>query len=313
MKLLIQIPCYNEEEFLPVTLAGLPRQLEGVDSIEYLVIDDGSSDGTARVAREHGAHHVLVLSAHSGLARAFMAGLEQCCRLGADIIVNTDADNQYNSGDIQALIAPVLAGRAGMVIGTRPIQEIEHFSFTKKMLHRLGSGVVSGITGMDLPDAPSGFRALSRDAAMRLNIFSDYTYTLESVIQARFKNIPVDTVPVRVNAKLRESRLIKSNLSYIWKSVKTIFRLLLIYNPSWFFNRAGLTFFAAGTLLGVRYLFYYIEGGGRGHVQSLILLSVMFTLGAVSLVVATVAYLISVNRRLTEEIRYQLKKNEVQT
>lgn len=310
MKLIIQIPCYNEEEHIGFTLSQLPSSLDGIDEIEYLVIDDGSSDDTAGAARRAGAHHVLELNVHQGLARAFTAGVQRCLELQADVIVNTDADNQYNAADIGKLVDKITSQGAGMVIGVRPIAEIEHFSWSKKLLQRLGSGIIGKLTGTKVEDAPSGFRAFSRDAALRLNIFTDYTYTIESVIQAGFKNIAVATVPVRVNGKLRESRLVKSNLSYVAKAVKATFWLLLIYSPGKIFARLGAAMFAAGTLIGLRYLYFYFSGGGRGHVQSLILLSVLFTLGLGGMLIAVLAELISANRRLSEDIQYRLKKAE---
>ncbi|MBI5189476.1 MAG: glycosyltransferase family 2 protein [Nitrospirae bacterium] len=311
MKLIIQIPCFNEEEHLPLTLSELPRDVSGFDEVEYLVIDDGSSDATARVARESGAHHVLVLRAHAGLAAAFTAGLEECLRLGADVIVNTDADNQYVAADIPRLAAPILEGAAGMVIGIRPIAAIDHFSPVKKLLNRLGSAFVGGMAGMDIPDAPSGFRAISRDAAMRMNVFSDYTYTMESIIQARFKNIKVATVPIRVNPKLRESRLIRSIPSYIAQSVMVIFRMLLIYNARSVFMRLGVLFFLSGFLIGARFLYFFFHESGSGHIQSLVLLSVLFTLGLGSVLISVIADLLSVNRKLLEDIQYRLKKGEL--
>jgi len=310
MKLIIQIPCLNEQDFIGLTLSKLPKSLDGVDTVEYLVIDDGSTDRTAEAARDGGAHHVLRLEAHRGLAAAFTAGLAKSLELGADIIVNTDADNQYNADDMQDLIAPILAGRAGMTIGARPISEISHFSWSKKLLQKVGSRMISMITRTEIEDAPSGFRALSREAALRLNIFTGYTYTLESIIQARFKNIRIETVPVRVNEKLRESRLVKSNISYIMEALKAVFWILLIYSPGKLFARFGLFMFAAGTVIGLRFLYFYFTDGGRGHVQSLILLSVLFMLGLGALLISILSELISTNRRLSEDIQYRLKKSE---
>jgi len=310
VKLIIQIPCYNEEEYISFALSNLPSEIEGVDTVEYLVVDDGSTDGTAEAAKRAGAHHVLRLDGHKGLAGAFTAGLKRSLELGADIIVNTDADNQYNADDTAGLVEPIVSGRSGMVIGARPISEIAHFSFVKKMLQKLGSAVVRLVSGMPVEDAPSGFRAISRETALRLNIFTDYTYTLESIIQAGSKGINIMTVPVRVNEKQRESRLVKSSLSYVIKSLRAIVWVVLIYNPSKVFNRLGVALFAAGFLLGVRFIYYFLTGEGTGHIQSLILLSVLITLGLGSILLSAFAGLISVNRRLSEDIQYRLRKLE---
>ena len=235
LKLVIQIPCYNEAATLGTTLRELPRTVPGVDRVEWLVIDDGSTDATVAVAREHGVDHIVRLPVNRGLARAFMAGLEAALRVGADIIVNTDADNQYCAADIPALVAPVVAGRADMVIGARPIGDIAHFSPAKKLLQRIGSRVVQLASNTRVPDAPSGFRAFSLAAATQLNVFSSYTYTLETIIQAGQKGLVVDSVPVRVNADLRPSRLVRSVPQYLWRSGLTIGHIFLIYRPFRFF------------------------------------------------------------------------------
>ena len=235
MKLVIQIPCYNEAETLPVTLGQLPREVPGVDCVEWLVIDDGSRDKTAQVAREYGVDHVVQFKTNLGLARAFLAGLDAALQVGADIIVNTDADNQYRSDDIEALIRPILGGNAEIVVGARPISEILEFSFAKKLLQRFGSWVVRSVSSAEVPDAPSGFRAMSREAAMRLNVFSDYTYTLETIIQAGRKGIAIQSVPIRTNPSLRPSRLISSVPAYVRRSAETIVRISMTYRPFRFF------------------------------------------------------------------------------
>src|SRR3989344_581200 len=270
IKLIIQIPCYNEAEQLAVTIRELPRQLEGIASIEYLVIDDGSSDATSEIARQNGVHHVVRLSGHQGLARAFVAGLEASLEHGADIIVNTDADNQYFAGDIAKLIQPILSGTAAIGIGSRPNASLQHFSRTKKFLQRLGSWLVRQVSQTDVVDAPSGFRAMSRQAASQINIFSDYSYTLESIIQAGQKGLVIVSLPVRTNAPLRPSRLVKNNWTYISQSLLTILRIFVVYRPFQFFISLGGGFFIIGLLLGLRFLWFYAVGNGQGHIQSVI-------------------------------------------
>lgn len=307
MKLIIQIPCYNEERSLPVTLGNLPREVEGIDEVEWLVIDDGSSDETAEVARSHGAH-VVAHTHNKGLARAFMTGLEESLRRGADIIVNTDADNQYDAACIPALIRPILEGKAEIVVGARPIELIEHFSFAKKMLQKLGSFVVRMASGTDIPDAPSGFRAISREAALRTNVFNDYTYTLETIIQAGQKNMAISSVPVRVNEDLRPSRLVKSIPSYIFRSLITITRIFVIYRPFYFCFIIGMCFFIPGFLLGLRFLYYLITENSSGHVQSLIFSSILIVVGFQTFILAFIADSISVNRKISEELQYIKRK-----
>src|SRR6185369_6117089 len=262
MKLLIQIPCFNEAEALPVTLKELPREVPGFSSVEWLVINDGSTDDTSEVAIRHGVDHVITLTKNQGLARAFLAGLDGCIKLGADVIINTDADNQYMAADIPKLVAPILAGKADVVIGSRPISEIESFSIAKKILQKAGSMVVRFVSKTNIPDAPSGFRALSREAAMRFNVFNDYTYTLETIIQAGQKSIAITSVPVRVNGELRPSRLVKSISSYIRKSLVTIVRIFVVYKAFRFFMSVGLTVLSLGLIGGIRYLYYYATGSG---------------------------------------------------
>ena len=305
MKLIIQIPCYNEEKALETTLSALPREVPGVDIVEWLIIDDGSKDRTVEVAKAHGVDHVVSLPRNQGLAKAFMAGLEASLMAGADIIVNTDADNQYCADCIPDLIRPILEAKAEMVVGARPIEQIEHFSFSKKLLQRLGSWTVRLASSTDIPDAPSGFRAISKEAARKLNVFNNYTYTLETIIQAGQKNISVTWVPIRTNESLRPSRLVKSILSYVRRSVFTILRIFVVYNPFRFFMFIGTVLFTLGTLIGARFLWYFFSGQGGGHVQSLILASILIGIGFQTIMVAFIADLLSVNRRLLEELQYK--------
>jgi glycosyltransferase involved in cell wall biosynthesis len=310
MKLIIQIPCYNEAESLPVTLKDLPRQVPGFTCVEWLVINDGSTDGTEQVARHNGVDHVVSFTRNQGLARGFLAGLDACIRLGADVIVNTDADNQYQGADIPALVAPILAGEADLVVGARQIDDIVSFSPTKKLLQKLGSAVVRLVSRTAIPDAPSGFRALSREAALRLNVFNDYTYTLETIIQAGQKGLATASVPVRVNPDLRPSRLVKSIPSYVRKSLVTIVRIFVVYKAFRFFMAVGATAFTLGLIGGVRFLCYYLTGDGAGHVQSLILASILLGVGFQTMLTAFLADLLAVNRRLMEDVQYRVRKLE---
>jgi glycosyltransferase involved in cell wall biosynthesis len=310
-KLLIQIPCYNEAQTLPQTLAALPRKVEGFDQVEWLVIDDGSTDGTAEVARRHGVDHVVTQAHNQGLARAFMAGIEACLKAGAEVIVNTDADNQYDASGIPQLVKPILDGRAQIVIGERPIMEIAGFSFIKKVLQRLGSWAVKIASRTHVPDAPSGFRAIHREAALRLCVFNDYTYTLETIIQAGRKNIPVTSTPVAVNAATRPSRLVKSIPSYVRRSLLTIVRIFVLYKPLRFFLTLGTLFLVPGVALGVRFLIAYLEDRGNGHIQSLILAAVLIVTAVVVYVAGIIADLVAANRVLLEEVRMRLLRAEV--
>jgi glycosyltransferase involved in cell wall biosynthesis len=309
-KLIIQIPCFNEEKTLPVALDALPRKIEGIDVVEWLIIDDGSTDHTVEVARKHGVDHVVSFTKNHGLAKGFLAGLDRCLSLGADVIVNTDADNQYDARDIPALVAPILEGKADMVIGSRPIDEIEHFSAIKKLLQKLGSKVVRMASRSQIMDATSGFRAISRDAAMQMNVFNEYTYTLETIIQAGQKNMAIMSVPVGTNECLRPSRLMSSIPSYIRKSVATIFRIFVVYKPFRFFMGLGALIFGAGCLLGVRFLYFFLTSGGAGHIQSLILASILIGAGFQVFLTAFLSDLLSVNRRLMEDLQYRIKKIE---
>ena len=275
-----------------------------------MIIDDGSKDNTVTVARQQGVDHVVSFSKNRGLAKGFLAGLDACLDLGADVIVNTDADNQYDANDIPALVAPVLAGSADMVIGARPIDDIEDFSQIKKLLQKFGSKVVRFASKSKIKDATSGFRAISRDAAMRLNVFNEYTYTLETIIQAGQKNMAIMSVPVRTNAFLRPSRLMSSIPSYIRKSVATIFRIFVVYKPFRFFMGVGSFILFLGCLLGFRFLYYFFTSGGAGHIQSLILASVLIGTGFQVILTAFLSDLLSVNRRLMEDIQYRIKKAE---
>lgn len=303
MKLIIQIPCYNEENSLPVTLAQLPRIVEGFDEVEWLVVDDGSTDKTVEVAHSLGVDHIVKITKNKGLAKAFMTGVQACLRQGADVIVNTDADNQYHADDIPILVAPILEGQAEIVIGARSIYSIEHFTWTKKIMQKLGSWVVRLASGTTIPDAPSGFRAISASAAQKLNIFSTYTYTLEMIIQAGQKGIPITWVPVRTNPELRPSRLIRSMPQYILQSLLTIIRIFVTYRPFRFFFALGSTMMILGALLGIRFLFYQIViGKSVNMVQSLILASILIGMGFQTIILALVADLLSINRRLLERI-----------
>jgi glycosyltransferase involved in cell wall biosynthesis len=306
MKLIIQIPCFNEAKTLGVAIKALPRKVDGFETVEWLIIDDGSSDETVKVAIESGVDHIVHHERNKGLAVGFMTGLNACLSLGADVIVNTDADDQYNANDIPLLVRPILSGEAEIVIGARPISTINHFSPVKKLLQKFGSWVVRWASNTDIPDAPSGFRAMSRSVAQRLVVFNDYTYTLETIIQAGQKNIAITSVPIRVNDDLRPSRLVKSIPSYIKRSISTIIRIFVIYRPFRFFSAIGLTLFGSGFLLGIRFLYFYVNGSGQGKIQSLILASVLLTMGFQTFLVAFVADLLSANRKLMEEVRYRL-------
>ena len=309
-KLIIQIPCYNEEAALPVTLAELPREVPGIDIVEWLIIDDGSVDRTVDVARELGVDHVVRMKRNSGLAKVFMAGLDSCLRLGADVIVNTDADNQYRAADIPALVEPILAGRADYVIGARPIAQIEHFSPIKKMLQKLGSWAVRVASNTEVPDAPSGFRAMSRACAMRLNVLSEYTYTLETIIQAGRAGMAIESVPIRVNGDLRPSRLVKSISSYVRRSLVTIARIFMTYKPMRFFMFPGIVMGSLGALLGARFLVFFAEGRGQGHLQSLVLTAILILVGAQLVLFGLLAELIGNNRKVLEDIQWRTRRLE---
>jgi len=313
MKLIIQIPCFNEEQTLPATLADLPSTVEGFDVTEYLIIDDGSSDRTIEVAREHGVHHVVKLVKNRGLARAFMAGLEECLRQGADVIVNTDGDNQYRGECIQSLVKPILDGETQIVVGARPISEIESFSPVKKALQYLGSWVVKVASGAKIPDAPSGFRAYHREAAILLRVNNNYTYTLETIIQAGQMAIPMTSVPVTVNTVTRPSRLFRSTFEYVFRSVSTIFRVFILYRPLRFFFSLAAVVSIPGLGGIIRFLYFYFTEGGAGHIQSLVISGVLVALGAIIMAVGLLADLISCNRRLLEDIRVRQIKRDLES
>ena len=312
MKLIIQIPCLNEEESLPATLKDLPRHIDGVDVIETLIVDDGSTDSTSQVARQHGVNHIVRFTKRKGLARAFYAGLDAALKSGADIIVNTDADGQYKGGDIPRLVQPILEGKADIVIGNRDIENIRQFSWTKKRLQRIGSLVVRQLAGSAISDATTGFRAYSREAALRLNIISDYTYTLETVIQAEHKDLAIANITISTNDVRRKSRLFKSIPEYIKRSAATILRVYAMFNPFRLFLTVGMAFLCGGTLLGCRFLFYYLLGSGEGKIQSLILAAVLLVIGFQVIVLGVVADLISANRRLIEDTLLRVKKIEIE-
>ncbi len=311
MKLIIQIPCLNEEQTLAETLGDLPKSIEGIDEIETLIIDDGSTDETIRVARENGVRHILSFTNNKGLAEAFMAGLDTCLKLGADIIVNTDGDNQYSGDNIADLVKPIIKGDADIVIGDRQVNEIKHFSFTKRRLQVLGSWVVKHVSNTEVPDATSGFRAFSREAALRMNVISKFSYTLETIIQAGKKNLAVTHVPIKTNKKLRESRLFSSIPKYLKRSILTIFRIYTMYEPLKTFIRIGGFVFGAGVLVSLRFLYFYSLGNGAGHIQSLILAAVLMMIGFQVIMIGLVADLIGANRRLIEDILYRVKKIEL--
>ncbi len=307
MKLIIQIPCYNEAETLEVALNDLPKHIEGIDTIEYLIINDGSRDDTVEVAKRWGVHYIVNFKCNRGLAKGFMAGLDACLRNGADIIVNTDADNQYCGDDIETIVRPILEGKADIVIGERPIDQTEHFSPLKKKLQHLGSWVVRKASKTDIPDAPSGFRAYSRDAAIRMNVINEYTYTLETIVQAGRSRMAITSVPIRTNGELRPSRLFKSMFGYVKKSILTIIRAFMMYKPLQYFTIIGSIFGLAGMLIGLRFLIFVFQGTSAGHVQSLILASMLIIIGVQSLVVGMQADLISANRKLLEDIQYHVR------
>lgn len=310
-KLIIQIPCYNEEEQLPATLADLPRQIPGVEAIETLVIDDGSTDRTAEVAASLGVDHIIRFPQNLGLARAFAAGIDAALRLGADIIVNTDADNQYRGEDIARLIEPIMKGEADMVVGDRNPAALEHFSPAKRILQRLGSWVVRRLSGTAIPDTTSGFRALSREAALKMNVLSDFTYTLETIIEAGRKQIPLAHVPVRTNPQRRPSRLFSSVTRYVARSTATVVRIYALYQPLRVFTSVGLLLIAASFAIGVRFLYYYFTSGGAGHIQSLILGAGLAIVGFQTILIGLLADLIARSRQLLEDALLRVKRLEL--
>lgn len=308
MKLIIQIPCYNEAKTLEIALNDLPKHIDGIDIIEYLIINDGSKDNTIEVARNWGVNYVVDLKRNKGLAKGFMAGLDACLRNGADIIVNTDADNQYVADDIEKLVRPIIEGKTDIVIGERPIDKTEHFSPIKKKLQHFGSYVVRKASNSDIPDAPSGFRAYSREAAMRINVTNEYTYTLETIVQAGRNKIPQTSVPIRTNGELRPSRLFNSMMGYVKKSMFTILKAFMMYKPLRFFTWLALIPGMIGFGIGVRYIIFMCMGQGGGHIQSLILASTLMLLGFSTYIMGLQADLIASNRKLLEDIQYHVRK-----
>lgn len=308
MKLIIQIPCYNEANTLEVALNDLPKVIPGIDVIEYLIINDGSSDNTVEVARNWGVNYIVDFKINKGLAKGFMAGLDACLRNGADIIVNTDADNQYCGADIEKIVQPILDGKADIVIGERPIDQTEHFSWLKKKLQHLGSWVVRKASNTDIPDAPSGFRAYSREAALQMNVVNEYTYTLEQIVQAGRTKIAITSVPIHTNGELRPSRLFHSMFGYIKKSMLTIIRAYLMYKPLRFFSVLGCVPFIGGMILGIRFLFLLLKGGGQGNIQSLILCSMLILIAGMIWVIGLLADVIAANRKILQEIQRRVRE-----
>ena len=307
MKLIIQIPCLNEAETLEIALNDLPKKIDGIDEIEYLIINDGSSDNTVEVAKKWGVHYIVNFRRNKGLAKGFIAGLDACLKNGADIIVNTDADNQYCGADIEKLVKPILEEKADMVIGERPIAETEHFSPLKKKLQRFGSWVVRKASNTDMPDAPSGFRAYTREAAMKMNVVNEYTYTLETIVQAGRNKMSLVSVPISTNPELRKSRLFSSMFGYVKKSMVTIIRAFMMYKPLKFFSTIGMVSASIGAVLGIRFLIFFFMGSGDGHIQSLILSSMLIVLGGLIVVVGLQADIIAANRKILEDIQYKVK------
>ena len=313
MKLMVQIPCFDEEQTLPATLRDIPEKLEGIDEIEILVIDDGSRDRTAEVARAHGVHHVLRFAQNRGLGHAFAAGIDYCLRHGADIIVNTDGDNQYRGEDIAALVRPILEGRAELVIGDRGTAEVEHFSWSKKLLQRVGSRTVSRLAALEVPDAASGFKAYSREAASRIGMSTDFDHTVDHVIQAGRKRIPTVSVPIRTNGKLRESRLFGSVAEFVVRSLGVMLRVYSSYGALRVFSGFGLLTFALGVLLGVRFLYYFFfTDTDHLHVQSLILGAILMLAGFQMVLTGVVADLINSSRATLEDVSYRLRRMELE-
>jgi len=311
MKLIIQVPCFNEEETLPQTISDLPKLIKGIDIIEYLVINDGSVDRTVEVAKENRVHHIVSFKKNRGLSRGFMAGIDACLSLGANIIVNTDADNQYNGTDIEKLIQPILKGKADIVIGERPIDNTEHFSWKKKKFQKLGSWVVRFASGTSVPDAPSGFRAYSREAAMRLNVINSYTYTLETIIQAGMNSTAMLSVPIRTNPEMRESRLFKSMWRYITRSAIVIIRSIIMYRPLKIFCAMGFISMLVGAVFIIRFLIFVAMGQGDGNIQSLVLAAMLFMVGVQCVLAGLQADVTASNRKILEDIQYRVRKMEL--
>lgn len=310
MKLIVQIPAYNEQATLTETINCIPRSVQGVDKVEILVIDDGSTDATGEIAEQAGADHIIRHASNRGLARAFLTGIEACVSLGADIIVNTDADNQYNAADIPKLVEPILQGKADIVVGDRQTDQVAHFSPLKKRLQKLGSAVVRRLSSTDIPDAVSGFRAISRDAAMRLNIGSDFSYTIEMLIQAGHDRLAITSVPIRTNPTMRKSRLFKNMPHFLFRSALTMLRIYVTYKPLKAFVSIGLVLELIGLLPIVRFLYYYFAGDGAGHIQSLVIGSSFLVLGGLFFMFGLVAELISFNRKTLSRVLEKIHRLE---
>jgi glycosyltransferase involved in cell wall biosynthesis len=312
MKLIIQIPCRNEAQVLLQTVQALPRQVTGFDQVEFLVIDDGSTDSTVDVAREAGVHTIVSLPGHLGLAGAFTAGIDACLKRGADVIVNTDADNQYQAADIDRLVEPILDGRAQIVVGDRGVANVMAFSPTKRWLQKLGSWVIGRVSGLETPDATSGFRAFSREAALRTLVLSEYSYTLETLIQAGARHLTVEYVPVRTNPQTRPSRLMRNIPHYLAHSSTTIVRAYTMYRPLRVFTSLGALMVIGGLLPGIRFLYFFMIGAGMGHIQSLILAAILIIVGFQVMLIGLLADLIGFNRKILEEILYRLRRAELE-
>ena len=313
MKVVIQIPCFNEEEVLPLALSALPDSIDGIDEVEVLIIDDGSKDDTVKVAKEFGVHHIVSIPENMGLANAFMMGIDAALKAGADIVVNTDADNQYDARDITKLVQPILTSGADIVVGARPISQIEHFSPLKKFLQKVGSWVVRYASQTQIQDAPSGFRAISREAALKLTVFNKYTYTLGTIIQAGQNGMKIISVPIRVNEDLRPSKLVKSIRSYVQRSIGTILRIFMIYRPGLSFFFLGSIPFSIGFILGIRWsVLYFLEDAARSHLPSLILAAILMIIGFQTWLFGLFAELVATNRKLLEENKVRLRRLELQ-
>lgn len=310
MKLIIQIPAYNEEISLPLTLSSIKREYEGIDQVEILVIDDGSTDRTKYIAEDYGVEHILSLKGNMGLAKAFTLGLQRCIEEGADIIVNIDADNQYNADDIDKLIWPIVNNQADIVIGTRPIDRIKHFSFIKKALQKVGSKTVRLLSSTGTEDAPSGFRAFSRKAAMMMNVFDNYTYTIETIMQSKAKGLTIECVPIRTNSGFRKSKLVKNIFSYVKNSAFTVLRMFIIYRPFRFFAIIGGFLFLLGCLIWLRFFWYFLHGTGNGNLQSLIFSTILIVVGFQTAILGVIADLLGINRKLIEDVQIRVKRLE---
>ena len=310
MKLVIQIPCYNEQDTILTTLNALPKKIKGIDKIEILIINDGSKDKTGNLAQDWGVDRIIAFKRNLGLARAFEAGLRASLDMGADIIVNFDADNQYCADDIEKLIEPILNKKADITIGTRPIGEIKHFSLTKKLLQKLGSYVMKKVSGVDVDDAPSGFRGFSAYAAKKINVFDNYTYTLETIIQAQRKGLNIICMPIRVNENLRPSRLVKSNFCYIMRSIITMARMFIIYRSFRFFAFLSALLFIPGALVGIRFLYFCLTSEGTGHIQSLILCAILMIFAFLCGLLAVISDLLAINRKLLEDVQFMLRERK---